>query len=145
MYRNNRVVLSPGSAIPASSHSRASSRDYWKGTQINRKPVPSLSQKWSDSRAAAIPAIAVACQLDVETSQTDRVLTLGRAFHVGLGVIDCLRRRARRCDRLPRVLADARCQWRGLYRTPSFGRWFRLAWNAIGPDDAQRGGPRGRP
>jgi hypothetical protein len=34
MYQNNRVVLSPGSAIPVSSHSRASSRDYWKGGEI---------------------------------------------------------------------------------------------------------------
>ena len=37
-----------------------------------------------------------------------------------------LRRRARRCDRLPRLFADAHCQWRGLYRAPSFGHSF--AW-----------------
>jgi Lipocalin-like domain len=41
--------LEPGKRITVSSHSCASGSDYWKGAQIKRKPVPSLSQKWSDS------------------------------------------------------------------------------------------------
>src|ERR1700722_10408738 len=57
MYRNNRVVLCPGSAIQVSSHSRASSRDYWKGTQIHRKPALSFLKKGPIPRAAAIPSL----------------------------------------------------------------------------------------
>jgi hypothetical protein len=58
--------------------------------------------------------------------------------HVRFGLIYCSGHSRRRRDRLSSLFADAHRQWRGLYRASPFGRQFRLAWLAIGPDHAQR-------